>query len=269
MTDIMKLTERVLSEKHTIRTGYSETHKAAYIVAQDIKQAMNYTTTTANFLKALEESQRNVAGQAKEVSSRDPLYVGTETIQTAGGPQRMKVVYKRGVFQLLMTSRRPEAVQYKDQIFDILEEIEKDGIYIQDSMPEALRVRADEKFSYSKLKDFVMYATDYDPESEETRKAFARMQNDLYRKFVGMDASDIKAVRPVNMELLGKTRKDGKPYAADAKVAKNYLATEELSDINNAALAALGMLGLRMRSFKNGYTMQDVRTSLLKVLDSV
>ena len=24
--------------------------------------------------------------QAKEVSSRDPLYVGTETIQTAGGP---------------------------------------------------------------------------------------------------------------------------------------------------------------------------------------
>src|SRR5690606_40319454 len=81
-----------------------------------------------------------------------------ETIQTAGGPQRMKVGYKRGVFQLLMTSRRPEAVQYKDQHFDILEEIEKDGIYIQDSMPEALRVRADEKFSYSKLKDFVMYA---------------------------------------------------------------------------------------------------------------
>src|SRR5690606_10351423 len=211
------------------------------------------------FLRQLEEEQSVSADQSKGAYSVSPLYVGTETIQTAGGPQRMKVVYKRGVFQLLMTSRRPEAVQYKDQIFDILEEIEKDGIYIQDSMPEALRVRADEKFSYSKLKDFVMYASDYDPESEETRKAFARMQNDLYRKFVGMDASDIKAVRPVNMELLGKTRKDGKPYAADAKVAKNYLATEELSDINNAALAALGMLGLRMRSFKNGYTMQDVR----------
>ena len=47
----------------------------------------NYTTSTHThkFLQSLEESQRNVAGQAKGVSSRDPLYVGTETIQTAGG----------------------------------------------------------------------------------------------------------------------------------------------------------------------------------------
>src|SRR5690606_40808144 len=122
----------------------------------------------------------------------------------------------------------------------ILREIRQDGIYIQDSMPEALRVRADEKFSYSKLKDFVMYASDYDPESEETRKAFARMQNDLYRKFVGMDASDINAVRPVNMELLDKTRKDRNPYAADAKVSKNNLSHEQLIGINNAVRAALG-----------------------------
>ena len=179
-------------------------------------------------------------------------------------------VDESGFYELVLGSKKPEAREFKRWVTrEVLPQIRQDGIYIQDSMPEALRVRADEKFSYSKLKDFVMYASDYDPESEETRKAFARMQNDLYRKFVGMDASDIKAVRPVNMELLGKTRKDGKPYAADAKVAKNYLATEELSDINNAALAALGMLGLRMRSFKNGYTMQDVRMSLLKVLDSI
>lgn len=180
------------------------------------------------------------------------------------------LITEGGLYRLMLRSKTQHAERFQVWVEDVvLPQIRQDGIYIQDSMPEALRVRADEKFSYSKLKDFVMYASDYDPESEETRKAFARMQNDLYRKFVGMDASDIKAVRPVNMELLGKTRKDGKPYAADAKVAKNYLATEELSDINNAALAALGMLGLRMRSFKNGYTMQDVRMSLLKVLDSI
>lgn len=180
------------------------------------------------------------------------------------------LVTEGGLYRLMLRSKTQHAERFQVWVEDVvLPQIRQDGIYIQDSMPEALRVRADEKFSYSKLKDFVMYASDYDPESEETRKAFARMQNDLYRKFVGMDASDIKAVRPVNMELLDKTRKDGKPYAADAKVAKNYLKTGELSDINNAALAALGMLGLRMRSFKNGYTMQDVRMSLLKILDSI
>src|SRR5690606_39568877 len=82
MTDIMKLTERVLSEKHTIRTGYSETHGAAYIVAQDIKQAMNYTAGTNVFLRQLEEEQSVSADQSKGAYSVSPLYVGTETIQT-------------------------------------------------------------------------------------------------------------------------------------------------------------------------------------------
>lgn len=222
-----------------------------YAVAADVAKSFDYRDA-ANALRVLDADEK-----------------GTQIVSTLGGDQRLSVIYEDGIWELIFRSSKPEAKAIKKRVKQILREIRQDGIYIQDSMPEALRVRADEKFSYSKLKDFVMYATDYDPESEETRKAFARMQNDLYRKFVGMDASDIKAVRPVNMELLDKTRKDGKPYAADAKVAKNYLATEELSDINNAALAALGMLGLRMRSFKNGYTMQDVRMSLLKVLDSI
>lgn len=268
MTDIMKLTEQVLSEKHTIRTGYSESCKAAYIVAQDIKQAMNYTTSTHKFLQSLEGSQLVSTGQGEEGYNVPPLYVGTETIQTAGGPQRMKVVYKRGVFQLLMTSRRPEAVQYKDKIFDILEEIERDGVYVQPSMPEALRVRADEKFSYYKLKDFVTHASDYDPSSEASRKAFARMQNRMYGKIVGLDAQGIKAAREVNAQMLTKTRKDGHPYAADLKVAKNYLQTEELADLNNAALGVVGILGLKMRPFGGVYTMQELHDTLAMVLDS-
>lgn len=269
MTDMMKLTEQVLSEKHTIRTGYSETHKAAYIVAQDIKGAMNYTNNVSMFLQGLERSQREVsAGQAKGVNNVAPLYVGTETIQTPGGPQRMKVVYKRGVFQLLMTSRSSEAVRYKDKIFDILEEIERDGVYVQPSMPEALRVRADEKFSYYKLKDFVTHASDYDPSSEASRKAFARMQNRMYGKIVGLDAQGIKAAREVNAQMLTKTRKDGQPYAADLKVAKNYLQTEELADLNNAALGVVGILGLKMRPFGGVYTMQELHDTLAMVLDS-
>lgn len=230
---------------------WGQDEHGVYAVAADVAKSFDYRDA-ANALRVLDADEK-----------------GTQIVSTSQVSRRMSVIYEDGIWELIFRSSKPEAKAIKKRVKQILREIRQDGIYIQDSMPEALRVRADEKFSYSKLKDFVMYASDYDPESEETRKAFARMQNDLYRKFVGMDASDIKAVRPVNMELLDKTRKDGKPYAADAKVAKNYLATEELSDINNAALAALGMLGLRMRSFKNGYTMQDVRMSLLKVLDSI
>src|SRR5690606_6390857 len=236
-----------------------------YTLASDVSTRLKYKQTKDALALVDEDEKALVKIPISIRSGRNDA--GQDTYETR--MRKQWVLYEDGIMELIFRSSLPEAKAIKKRVKQILREIRQDGIYIQDSMPEALRVRADEKFSYSKLKDFVMYASDYDPESEETRKAFARMQNDLYRKFVGMDASDIKAVRPVNMELLGKTRKDGKPYAADAKVAKNYLATEELSDINNAALAALGMLGLRMRSFKNGYTMQDVRMSLLKVLDSI
>src|SRR5690606_23635144 len=129
MTDIMKLTERVLSEKHTIRTGYSETHGAAYIGAQDIKQAMKYRAGTNVFLRQLEEEQSVSADQSKGAYSVSPLYVGTETIQTAGGPQRMQEVYERGVLQLLVTSRRPQGSQDTDQMSDLRGAIETDGVY--------------------------------------------------------------------------------------------------------------------------------------------
>ena len=197
-----------------------------YAVAADVAKTFEYRDSS-DALRLLDHDE--VGTQNVRVNLSD----GRSQVRA------LSVIYEDGIWELVFRSTKPEAKAIKKRVKQILREIRQDGIYIQDSMPEALRVRADEKFSYSKLKDFVMYA------------------------------SDIKAVRPVNMELLGKTRKDGKPYAADAKVAKNYLATEELSDINNAALAALGMLGLRMRSFKNGYTMQDVRMSLLKVLDSI
>src|SRR5690606_40624580 len=53
---------------------------AAYIVAQDIKQAMNYTSSLNAFLRGLEQGE--FAGQMKGSGNSTPLYVGTETIQT-------------------------------------------------------------------------------------------------------------------------------------------------------------------------------------------
>ena len=105
-----------------MRTGYSEGVGASYVVAADLKGAMKYNSTVNAFLRGIERDQLE-----------DAPYVGMETVETAGGLQQMKVVYKRGVFQLLMTSRKPEATQYRDKVFDVLERIERHGYYLKDS----------------------------------------------------------------------------------------------------------------------------------------
>src|SRR5690606_38938131 len=114
-----------------LRTGYSHDVEASYVVAADLKGAMKHGASMNSFLRGLEKAQED-AGQAKGNSIRGALYVGTETIQTAGGPQQMKVVYKRGVFQLLMLYRKPVATHYRDGVFDILEQIEREGGYISE-----------------------------------------------------------------------------------------------------------------------------------------
>lgn len=83
------------------------------------------------FLRGLEQSQET-AGQVEGGSIVSPLYVGAETVQTPGGPQTMKVIYKRGVFQLLMLSRKPEATAYRDRVFNVLEQIEREGYYLSE-----------------------------------------------------------------------------------------------------------------------------------------
>lgn len=87
------------------------------------------------FLRGLEQSQET-AGQAEGGSIVSPLYVGAETVQTPGGPQTMKVIYKRGVFQLLMLSRKPEATAYRDKVFNVLEQIEREGYLISEKISE-------------------------------------------------------------------------------------------------------------------------------------
>lgn len=204
------------------------------------------------------------------VDRLDPLSVCQTYAQNSRGQMRKTwAVDESGFYELVLGSQKPEAREFKRWVTrEVLPQIRQDGLYVQPSMPEALRVRADEKFSYYKLKDFVTHASDYDPSSEASRKAFARMQNRMYGKIVGLDAQGIKAAREVNAQMLTKTRKDGQPYAADLKVAKNYLQTEELADLNNAALGVVGILGLKMRPFGGVYTMQQLHDTLAQVLDS-
>src|SRR5690625_5746963 len=88
MSGMTEIAEAVFGSS-PIRTGYSKDKKAAFAVAADIKGVMNYTSTLNAFLRGLEK-QQEIAGQGKGNSIVAPLYTGLETVQTAGGPQKMK-----------------------------------------------------------------------------------------------------------------------------------------------------------------------------------
>lgn len=134
MSEIVQVTQAIFGDT-PLRTGYSEATQASYVIAADMKGAMNYNSSLNSFLRGLEKVQET-AGQVKEGEINAPLYVGTEIVETAGGRQKMKVVYKRGVFHLLMTSRREEAATYRDRVFNVLEQIERRGYYIQNNATE-------------------------------------------------------------------------------------------------------------------------------------
>lgn len=234
---------------------WGKDERGVYAVATDVSKAFDYRDSS-DAVRLLDDDE--VGTQNVRVNLSD----GRSQVRS------MSVIYEDGIWELIFRSNKPEAKAIKKRVKQILRELRTDGVVVQEGMPEALRVRADEKFSYVKLKDFVVHASDYDPRSEASRKAFARMQNRMYGKIVGLDAQGIKAAREVNTQMLSKTRKDGQPYAADLKVAKNYLQTEELADLNNAALGVVGILGLKMRPFGGVYTMQQLHDTLTQVLDS-
>jgi prophage antirepressor-like protein len=74
---------------------------------------------------------------------------GTSIICTPGGNQEMIVVSESGLYSLIMTSRKPEARQFKKWVTsEVLPQIRKTGMYvcsykIPQTYPEALRLAAD------------------------------------------------------------------------------------------------------------------------------
>lgn len=136
----------------------------------------------------------------------------------------------------------------------------------QDQRAQALRVRYDEKFDYSRLRDVVTTAVDYQPGTEYSDLFFARMQNYFYLCVTGMKAAQLKRVRPVDPALCTRFRKDGvTPLAVEKQSAKNRLSMDELADINSLVLGAIARLSYRSRQAVRagrGWTLAEVEQNV-------
>ncbi|WP_448319253.1 hypothetical protein [Streptomyces sp. CO7] len=246
-----------------LRTGFSTEHQAAFVVAADLSQGVGYKADAESFIRSLTKGPDN---------SRTP-YLGTEVIQTTGGHQRMRVVYKRGIFHLLATSRLKKAVEFRDRVFDLMEQIEREGFVVNadasldqlHEMPQRVIRTADELVAlreleirdYRRIKHAIW-------EAGGDREDFRDVRNSFYTGLFGMTASAIRMTRPqiggeryvrdYRHPRTGRVHKAGELRPSDA--TPDYLTEAELKRLDDAVLWVTTTLGFR---FPGGYaTLGDI-----------
>lgn len=90
------------------------------------------------------------------ISRLDTDERGSLKVDTLGGKQEMATVNEYGLYSLVLSSRKPEAKEFKRWItHDVIPQIRKTGQYIADiprTLPDALRAYANEVEEHNKAK---------------------------------------------------------------------------------------------------------------------
>ena len=112
-----------------------------------------------------------------------------------------------------------------------------DEDYFDHLISEIQEIRASERRFYQKITDIYATAVDYTLDSKTTRDFFATVQNKMHYAVHGSTAAELIMDRAdhkkVHMGLTSwKNAPDGKIVKADVSIAKNYLAKEEMHELN-------------------------------------
>ncbi|MEV4159020.1 virulence RhuM family protein [Nonomuraea dietziae] len=145
--------------------------------------------------------------------------------------------------------RSPRGVQFRQWATTVLSEFlvkgfvlddrrlkEPGGFDYFDELLERIRdIRASEKRFYQKVRDlFATTSADYDADSELKRKFFATIQNKLVYAVTGHTCAELIVKRcDPNQPNMGLTSWEAaKVRKKDVTVAKNYLTSDEIDDLN-------------------------------------
>lgn len=109
--------------------------------------------------------------------------------------------------------------------------------YFDELYEEIREIRTSERKMYQKITDIYATSFDYSPNAPETKKFFATVQNKLHWAITGKTAAEIIAERvDSKKDAMGLTswRKSpkGKIMPSDVVIAKNYLESEELKNLD-------------------------------------
>ncbi len=104
-----------------------------------------------------------------------------------------------------------------------------------DEMLERIRdIRASEKRMYLRVREIFAMAADYEPSSEQTTLFFRVIQNKLHFAATGMTAAELIQSRANHaLPNMGLTSwKTDEVRKTDVTIAKNYLSTKEIDELN-------------------------------------
>ncbi len=109
------------------------------------------------------------------------------------------------------------------------------GGYWSELLNRIRDIRSSEKIMYRQVLDIYATAVDYDPRSDVSLEFFKIVQNKLHYAAHGHTAAEVIYERAdADKPIMGMTSFKGEyPTLRDAKIAKNYLESEELKILNN------------------------------------
>jgi len=129
------------------------------------------------------------------------------------------------------------------------------GNYFDELLARIRDIRSTEKLFWRKVLDIYATSIDYDPQTEESRRFFAVIQNKMHWAAHGSTAAEIIHGRAdAGKPHMGMTTWGGEtPRRADAEVAKNYLDEQELDLLNRIVTMYLDFAELQALSRKPMY----------------
>lgn len=106
--------------------------------------------------------------------------------------------------------------------------------YFDELLEKIREIRASEKRFYQKVKEVYATSVDYDGASERAQKFFAMVQNKMLHAVTSMTAAELVYGRSDSSKPnMGLTSwKGSKVRKGDVAIAKNYLAPEEIRELN-------------------------------------
>ena len=113
------------------------------------------------------------------------------------------------------------------------------GNHWKELLDEIRDIRSSEKVLYRQVLDLYATAEDYNPNTDQSQRFFAIVQNKLHYAAHGNTAGEVIYYRvDSDKPFAGMTNFKGKqPTQAEAMVAKNYLSQKELKVLNNLVSA--------------------------------
>lgn len=177
---------------------------------------------------------------------------------TKGG-RKADALTKRGVRRLLFRSDKPVAIEYADRVLDLLDELDRTGMVVDeqritDEQVETGRQRLDsiaqrrleEKQDYRAILHALKLGGAIADE-------YRFVQNTLYLSLLGKTAADIRDTQP---QRTGIARRRGEGFRKST-VAKDYLTEQQLALLNSTVLATIAQIQLRHPDGASAAEMTD------------